>query len=101
MAGASNEENDSIELMFDEIAGTYSKEEDQQSVFGPTKHGQSDYKARVYVTHEGFSHMHWTNRMHWRDVVVLDVLHQGDALQSMGTKEIMVGHGQLSTTRSY
>jgi hypothetical protein len=65
-----------------------------RSVFGPTKHGKSDYKARVYVTHEGFSDMPWPIRMHWCNVAILDILHQGDTLQSMGTKEIMVGHGQ-------
>jgi hypothetical protein len=76
------------------LQGAYSEEEDPRSVFRPTKRCQSDYKARVYVTHEGFSHMPWTIRMHWRSVAVLDVLHQGDTLQNMGPKEIMVGHGQ-------
>jgi hypothetical protein len=38
--------------------------------------------------------MPWPIRMHWRNVAVLDILHQGDTLQSMGDKEIMVGHGQ-------
>jgi hypothetical protein len=84
----------SVEVTFDEIAGAYSEEEDPRSVFGPTKHGQSDHKARVYVTHEGFSDMPWPIRMHWCNVAILDILHQGDTLQSMGTKEIVVGHGQ-------
>jgi hypothetical protein len=34
--------------------------------------------------------------MQWREVADLDVLHQGDTLQSMGSKEIMVGHGHHS-----
>jgi hypothetical protein len=74
-----------VELTFDEIAGAYSEEEDPRSVFRPMKHDQSDYRARVYVTHEAFSHMQWPIRMNWRTVATMDILHQGDKLQSMGT----------------
>jgi hypothetical protein len=38
--------------------------------------------------------MPWPIRMNWCTVATIDILHQGDKHQSMGTKEIMVGHGQ-------
>jgi hypothetical protein len=41
--------------------------------------------------------MSWPIRMNWRTVATMDILHQGDILQSMGTKEIMLGHGQPDT----
>jgi hypothetical protein len=41
--------------------------------------------------------MQWQFRMIWCTVATLDIVHQGDTLQSMGTKEIMVGHGQHGT----
>ena len=63
LAGSQNVNKASVELTFDEIAGAYSEEGDPRSVFGPTKHDQSDYRARVYVTHEAFSHMPWPIRM--------------------------------------
>ena len=41
--------------------------------------------------------MQWQIRMIWCTVATLDILHQGDTLQPMGTKKIMVGHGQHGT----
>jgi hypothetical protein len=87
-----------VQLTFDEIAGAYFEEEDPRSGFGPVRWIKSDYKTRVIVTQalDAFSHMPWDERMRWCDVADLDVLYQGDTLPSMGSKEIMVGHGHHS-----
>jgi hypothetical protein len=73
LAGSLLDKKANVEVTFDEIAGAYSEEEDPRSTFGPTKRGQSDYKARVYMAHDAFSHMHWVNKVQWCDVAILDV----------------------------
>jgi hypothetical protein len=55
MAGLMPVKKSYVELLFDDIAGAYSEEEDPRSLFGPTKRSQSDYKSRVYVTHDAYS----------------------------------------------
>jgi hypothetical protein len=82
-----------VELTFDEIAGVYSEEEDPRAVFGSLMGSQSNVKARIYVTQDGYDHMHWETRMRWLYVATVIELRQGDTFQSMGFKEIMVEHG--------
>jgi hypothetical protein len=52
-----------VELTFDEIAGAYSEEEDPRAVFGPSNGSHSEGKARIYMTLNGYYHMHWETRM--------------------------------------
>jgi hypothetical protein len=99
MAGPSSIEKHDIEMTFDEIAGSYSGEDDPRVVFGPSKGSVPDgtVRLRIFVTRDGYDRMHWDTRMRWRDLVSITVLQPGDKLQSMGSKEIKVKSGHTYT----
>jgi hypothetical protein len=42
-----------------------SEEDDPRTVFGSSNGSIPSDRARIFVTHDGWNHMHWVDRMHW------------------------------------
>jgi hypothetical protein len=73
-----------IKLTFDEIAGIILQGGELKDIFWTVSRQYAsitDRMPRIFVTQDGYNHMHWTTRMQWLDIV--SVTKQGNVLQSM------------------